>query len=409
MKKIYLHRFHGMNNYGSAMMGLVMMNELHKRLNGNVSFYFYNSENENIQLIKNEFPYPIDINEHTPKEIPWSKFRWIRSYQKRKHWFDTSEIEPYDAVIVLGGDDLSEYYTKKIYPDLIKYWAWSKKKPVVLFGQTMGPFKYWKNKWTVKNLYKEIPVFTRDYWTKNYLEKSFGLKRNIHQTADLAFLDLPAQHDRERENRILKKYKLTPGDYFTVVISGLQGKYYTPDRHVYLDNYRLLLQQLTNYDALKDKKIVLLAHTFPPHGDEAAQIRYFLENYGPLPENIVPVTEKTGPANARFILGNGLFTITGRMHAAISTFQMGKPAVSLSYSAKYEGVIGKNLQRSDLIIDANNPELWATKQILALIHQKVQYLLENYKLLNTEIETKISEQKNLLTQNIDKLAMLIDK
>lgn len=40
------------------------------------------------------------------------------------------------------------------------------------------------------------------------------------------------------------------------------------------------------------------------------------------------------------------------MHAAVSTFQMGKPAICLSYSPKYKGVISDGLNLSELVIEA---------------------------------------------------------
>ncbi len=407
MKKIFLHRFHGLNNYGSAMMGLVMMEELYKRLNGAVEFYFYNSEEEDIHLIHKEFPHEITLKEHKPVEPDWSRFKWVRSYQKRKHWFDTTEIKDYDAVIVLGGDDLSEYYTQKIYPDLIKYWAWNRKKPTILFGQTMGPFHHWKNKLVIKYLYKNIPIFTRDKKTKNYLESEFGLKQNVFQGADLAFMDLPKQSDFGLEKNILNKYGLTAGKYITVVISGLQGKYYTNDREIYLSNFKQLIESFKEIEELKDLPVVLLAHTFPPHGDEPSLIKEFIEKHQPEHPTIIPVTEKIGPTGARFILGHGLFTITGRMHAAISTFQMGKPAISLSYSTKYEGVIGKNLRRSDLIIDANHPRLWNNGSIVKSILEKIKYILSGYEQLTSEINHSVISQKEAVHQNLDKITRFI--
>ena len=84
-----------------------------------------------------------------------------------------------------------------------------------------------------------------------------------------------------------------------------------------------------------------------------------------------------------------LLNLTGRMHAAISSFQMGKPAISLSYSVKYAGIIGKDLERADLIIESAGEKLWKSREIINKIENRVNYLLENYSQLKNEINKRI--------------------
>jgi colanic acid/amylovoran biosynthesis protein len=127
---------------------------------------------------------------------------------------------------------------------------------------------------------------------------------------------------------------------------------------------------------------------------------------GEFKENVVPVTDKILQTRARFVLGNGLFTVTGRMHAAISTFQPGKPAVSLAYSAKYKGVIGQNLGREDLIVDADKPGLWNSGEMTHLITEKMDYVLANYERLKKEIAKKVAEQKSILDDNFKSISFV---
>lgn len=104
-----------------------------------------------------------------------------------------------------------------------------------------------------------------------------------------------------------------------MVISAGQrgGKYYCQDEADYLDCYRDIIGSLAQKEALADKKIVLLAHTFGRYGDETEYVRKLYDRLpGALKERTVPVTDKIFQTRARFVLGNGLFTVTGRMHAA---------------------------------------------------------------------------------------------
>jgi colanic acid/amylovoran biosynthesis protein len=155
MKKIFIHHFHCLNNYGSGMMGLVSLNELHKRYGKDVIFYCQCNGFTNFEEIYSELNIKPILKNHKAKEFVTSKYKWIRSLQKRKYIVDASEIKKYDEVIILGGDDLSEYYTTKIYRDLIKYWRWSKSTKITLLGQSIGPFYKLRNRMVMKYLYKK--------------------------------------------------------------------------------------------------------------------------------------------------------------------------------------------------------------------------------------------------------------
>ena len=388
------------------MMGLVTLNELQKRYGDDTEFYCQCNGYSSFDEIQSELSRPVNLHNHESVDPVTSRFKWIRSLQKRKYLVDASEISAYDEVIILGGDDLSEYYTPKIYRDLLKYWRWSQSHKVVLLGQSIGPFNRPKNRMVMRYFYQNIPIFVRDFWSKKYLKENFGLDQNVYQGADLAFMDLPLQHDKQMEKDILNRYGLTPKKYITLVISGLQGNYYTNDKKAYFDVYKNLINNILSDKKYAGFKIVLLAHTFPPHGDEARQIEEFLTYSRFQNPAVVAVTDKILPTRSRFILGNGLMTVTGRMHAAISTLQMGTPAIALSYSAKYQGVIGMNLGRNDLIIESNQPELWQSGKISDMIQEKMAYVHQNYRRLSDEIEEKVREQKQLVTQNFDTLTRL---
>ncbi len=393
------------------MLGLVTINELQKRYGDDTRFYCQCNDYSSFDEIQSELTNPVNLYNHEAKNFVTSKYKWIRSYQKRKYLINASEIAGYDEIFVLGGDDLSEYYTKKIYRDLLQYWRWSKTAKLILLGQSMGPFNEWRNRFVMKHFYKHIPVFVRDVWSKDYLKKEFGLDKNIYQSADLAFMDLPMQSHKNIESEILNRYGLERKKYITLVISGLQGKYYTPDKKAYFDSYKSLIMNILKNKEYQDKKLVLLAHTFPPHGNEAAQIEDFLNfiktdtTFTPVTlERITAITDKILPTRARFILGNAYMTITGRMHAAISTLQMGTPAIALSYSAKYQGVIGLNLNRTDLIIESNKPELWQNSGIVKLITDKMDYVRTNYEKLSNEIKNKVAIQKKLVEESFNTIA-----
>ena len=396
MRKILLLHFGGLENYGTGMMGLISATELHKMYNGNVEIHCDFMNDSTIDDVKSELVDDIKLVRHQDKEKKHYSNKLLRVITNMLSPFSREDVKQYDEIIILGGDDISEYYTKNIFLEILKYWYWSLKSPVTLLGQSIGPFNLTRNRIIAKLFLGKINIIARDGWTKEYLKTEFGVGNNVYQGADLAFKDLPLQSNNEIREEVLSEYKLVPNEYFTVVISGLQGKYYTSNKENFYKAYEEIIKTtLDKYSNIK--KVCLLAHTFPPHGNESIVVKEFASRFTYEYKNkVVVVSDKVNQARARFILGNGKFTITGRMHASVSTFQMGKPAISLSYSAKYQGVIGMNLNRKDLIIESNDPTLWDSGEIINLVNEKVDYVIDNYNELTSSIELKVAEQKEIV-------------
>jgi colanic acid/amylovoran biosynthesis protein len=308
----------------------------------------------------------------------------------------TGDATGADMVIVLGGDDISEYYRPNIWRILLPMWGWARHMPVVLLAQTIGPFDRLPNRLFARFLFPAFRIIPRDLWTTRYLQETFGLRDCLTQGSDLAYADLPLQHRTDIRDEVLARFGLEADRYATVVISAMQKDgYYTPDRDLYLKRWKEIVEGLLALPAMAGRKVCLLAHTFSRHyGQESDYIADPLTILSPEAlARVVPVTERVLQTRARFILGNGLLTLTGRMHPAVSTFQMGKPAITHAYSKKYEGVIGTMLDRSDLILDAKDPALWASGAIVGLTLDKAAEALGRHDALCADIRARIEVQK----------------
>jgi colanic acid/amylovoran biosynthesis protein len=408
LKKILIKNFPNLNNYGTAMMGLVAIESLVNNYGkSNVEIHCSFNKYAILEDIYKELGGKCKLITHT--DVEFERLSKISNPVFRKlstlwSMFFYKEKTIFDKTLVLGGDDFSEYYSKySASIELYKLWRYNKHTEVIMLGQTIGPFNGKINRFMFKSLLPKIKVFARDPWTVNYFKKEFNI--NINLMGDIAFNPLPIQSDVTIEKEILDKYSLKKDDYFTVVISGLfeQG-YYCDSEEIYLSRHKEVIQEVLKLNKYLDKKVVLLAHTFIPYGDESSLIqKLFLLFSEKERERIIIVKEKILSTRARFILGNGLFSITGRMHPAVSTLQMGKPSIMLSYSAKYEGVVGMSLNRSDLIIESNIPELWKSGQIVSLILNKVIYVSENYSQLTYEIQKEVKKIEYL---NLNALSQL---
>lgn len=405
-KKILILHFPNLNNYGTGMMGLITIQFLADHYGkDNLEVYCDFNNHANIDDISNELRSNIKIIKYSNKV---SKFIWglknslIRKIGKLMYILFYFGGKGFDKVIMLGGDDLSEFYSRNDAAfEIFELWKASFRTEVILLGQTIGPFNHPLNRFAAKYLLPRLRVFARDLWCVKYLKEQFGIQ--VDKMADIALLDLPLQQNRSLEQKVLSKYKLCKNEYITIVISGLQESYCNSNT-IYITRFREIIEGICDYPALMNKKICLLAHTFPPYGDETINI---VNVYKILPncikERIVLITDKILETRARFILGNGLFTLSGRMHAAVSTYQMGKPAISLSYSPKYKGVIGESIGRYDLVIEADNENLWLGNGIVSEVINKIDYLLDNYKNLCLQIHERVENEKNIIIKALESL------
>ncbi len=398
--KIMITHIQNTFNYGSAMMAINLIYYLNKKFNKNIEFYVDTKTEEDLaNLIKSTTLDNIKVNEILPdrsrlilqnREVS-SDLNWIAEYCH-------GIINNYDYFIVLGGDDLSEYYSKEqIAYELFKINRISSKIPVFLIGQTIGPFTEWRKEYAADML-KLSYIFTRDYLTYEYLSKELKIS-NVVKASDLAFLDLPKQSEYDVQS-LLKKFNLSVNEYVTVIPSGLV-KCYTSDYDSYIENWIRIVKYLIEK---KDFTIVLLPHVLrPEHCDDRIVIQDIMKKIDVRNlKKLIYIDSKLLPLEARLILGNGLFSISGRMHGAVSTFQMEKPSISLSYSVKYKGVIGQGLNCSDTIVEATGDDKWKQMKVAKEIIDKIDYLINN----SNYNSIRLRIRDNLKNCRIDVLNMI---
>ena len=393
MKKILITHVSNTLNYGSAMMAINLIYYLNKKSSEQIEFYC-DVDDYHLNRLKEETG--LD-NIYAYSNIPsnwksFSKFKKAISIIRRNLSYIQAVVNKFDEMIVLGGDDFSEYYNVKFYITLHKLFlikqlnSIAKKIPLVLYGQTIGPYTSWRKK-IVNYLFKPMSVITRDSINHKYLKQHFNFAA-INDSRDLALLDLPKQNDR---NYILKKYNLFSDNYICIVISGLQYQYCNSEK-VYIKNWEMIINAINQ--KYPDKKIVLLSHVFCRGSSDSTMIEKITNT-----DKIIKITDILLPSEARTILGNGHLTITGRMHAAVSTFQCGKPAISLSYGVKYKGVISDGLKMSKLVIEKNT-KMWNDFQVCKLITEKVEFIEKNYNDLIIEINKNVNSSKLIIEKSL---------
>lgn len=302
----------------------------------------------------------------------------------------------YDACIILGGDCISQYYSKQkfVFNQIIFHFV-SKKIPTYALGQTMGPFSgLYKNliKWGMKY----CNIFTREKANYLYLKNEFGFKR-LHEARDLAVLDIPFQNDCDMAKNVLRKYV---GDkkYVTYVPSGANLQY-TSKEDEYINEF---VQMIENTLYKTDYDVVLLAHVIHTENSNDKKIidKIYPKISAEYKNRIKIVNYLINPYEARIILGNGEYTITGRMHAAVSSINMNVMPICLSYSVKYKGVIGDVYGFNDFIIQCRGNEYWNGYKINKKVAELESRLIDNKSDYCEMIKAKNEDVKRMAMQQI---------
>lgn len=384
VNKIVVLQIPNSKNNGSAMMAINSINYFDSNVKGEVEFLcdFSSSEDEN--RIVSELNDNINVK---TLELPdfdrgtnlfsslFNRVKWIKEV--------ITLIKKHDplSILVLGGDDFSEYYSgSKIIVRLFFMYRLSQKFPVYLIGHTIGPFTSWRRK-AFGILMSKCRIVTRDAASLKHLKKDLNHEHSS-QGHDLAWFNLPKQTS-ELKLSMLKKFNLEKDKYVVVTPSGLVS-HYTNSNSDFLNSWNEISKLITS----KGLKVVFMPHVFKNNQRDdrtvIEEIKEVIVDKG----NVTYIDEMLLPSECRAILSGCHFSIACRMHAAVSTLQTGKPTIALSYSAKYAGVIGGDMRCPELVIEAADNELWKANVVDA-VGEKMSYIENNYLTLSEKISTRV--------------------
>jgi colanic acid/amylovoran biosynthesis protein len=409
--KIYIKHLYNTLNYGSMMMGENLIYYLEKELhNYNPEFYIDTKEDFHIERLREATKYHLIFKDQIFNyRLFTNKIKYVRYAEKliREKILYQKAKQYYNVIFMLGGDDFSEIYfnipndnlaIKNIFRQLTTF---NKMGLFYMIGQTIGPYTGIRKKWA-RECFKHITIYSRDDESAKYMEEE--LNKSVRKSRDLAFLDLGLQKEYNQNYRkILQKYGLQSNEYITFVGTGLINLY-TKNEEDFIDTFVKIINMVQK--KYPKKTLVWLSHVVTRNGvaNDNVLLNKINKKYNSFADKkMVVIKDEILPVEARIILGNGLFTITCRMHAAVSTFQMNKPAICLSYSPKYKGVIGDGLNMHELVLEAKSEELWQG-EIVNLVLDKIEYVGKNYQKLITNITQKVQESQKIVCQTIDEIA-----
>lgn len=272
--------------------------------------------------------------------------------------------EYYDADVVLsiGGDSLTEDYGKLLFlPYVINFlFPILLKKPIVLSGESIGPFKWWVNKVLARFLFNRMRLITlREENSRASLRKLKIERVPIYVTADSAFLLEPISTQRSLE--ILQKEGLRVKRFPLVGISASKiTSYYKRDNDSFEQRYQKyikLIARITDYiiDSL-DAVVIFIPHsteTWKKNDDRtvAADVYKLMDKNR---EKIILIKGDYPVEESKGIIGQCDLFISTRLHATIASTSMCVPTIAIGYSSKTEGIIGKMLGYKEYALDIDH-------------------------------------------------------
>ena len=299
------------------------------------------------------------------------------------------------VIIVLGGDDISEYYGRVRLLDILLRLNFLKKaeKKVYLLGQSIGPMHSWQITLGKRVLSRMDKIYHRGSRSYNYVTDVLGVKNNSFLSSDLGFLDLP----RQSEAFDIEKFGIQHQRYITFVPSGFWAGY--PNNYeAYLEGLIGIANYITQKCEVLDMRMVLLPHVLRWTYDREL-VKEIITKMGN--NHIIAINDVLLPFQARAILGSSYFVVTQRMHGAISSLQKGVPAISLSYSEKFSEVIGNYLDLPELVVEIRKAHFGDD---IDKASSAIDWCLQNMATFKARIEKAVIKAKRDALFQIEDLA-----
>lgn len=237
-----------------------------------------------------------------------------------------------DVIVDLSGDTFSD--VGAFSPDVISslIFAYSFKKPLIIYSQSIGPFKKHFIPIARHVIEKADKIVVREKITEKYL-RSLGVKSQVDLVPDCAFALEPSK--KERIDSILSKEKITlKKPLVGLSVNGMVGD----------DNYIATMARVVDH-ITEDLKANVI---FVPH--VVARAEHYTDDDRSIGEKIyeLAVTKKNvniikgdySPNDLKGIISLCDMFIGGRMHANIAALSTNVPTIATSWSHKYHGIMG---------------------------------------------------------------------
>ena len=298
----------------------------------------------------------------------------------------SSTIQEYasaDIIINLSGDSFSDSkggFSISISSAILL--GRSLKKPMVLYSQSIGTFRWITTSLARYCLNNVNLVIVREEITKSYL-KELGIKSPVYLTADCAFILDPAPCGRVKD--ILSKERINTTKKPLI---GISANAMLDDKE---SNYAKSMAQLIDYVIEKlNAQIVFVPHVVAINeGDKGDDLGIGEKIYklARNKENINLIKGDYSPEELKGIIGLCDIFIGGRMHANIAALSSYVPTMATAWSHKYYGIM-RAVGQENYVCDFKTMNFEE-------LRLKIDDLWDNKEKIREELKVKVEDQKRL--------------
>jgi len=286
-----------------------------------------------------------------------------------------------DIIIDLSGDsylDKKGFFSFYLSSNLLL--AIALKKPIILYSQTIGPFKKILVPFNRFCLNKVNLIMVREKITKSYLEKIEIKSDKIKLMPDCAFV-LDSEPPIKIQNLIIEDEKNNKkpivGISLNVILDSLNKE------------YTIIMAQTIDYLIKKyDVQVILVPHVIIAHEgcqQDDRDLGKKICNFVNEKNNIILLNDDYSPEELKGIIGLSTIFIGGRMHANIAALSNNIPTIAISWNNKYEGIM-KDLKQEKYVIQLQNLNVNDLKS-------KIDDLWINKELIQIKLKLKTDEMK----------------
>lgn len=261
-----------------------------------------------------------------------------------------------DLVVDLSGDTITGDYgnvavLESVYAICLGVFF---KKPTVMLAQSLGPFAQDRvRKKALGVLNRCQAVVLRDQASIDFFLDHGGNADIVHCVPDTAFALDPVPLEEARRRVRAEEDLSLPDAYIAINVSietlhRVPGKTLEEREARYKDLFLSIVQEA----AERNRAVVLVPHVVWERRDDREAARILAEacrarGY----TGVYNLQADYNCKELKAVIGNAECLIASRMHAMVAAVSMGVPVLGLSYSHKYDGVIGTPFGISDFILE----------------------------------------------------------
>lgn len=325
-----------------------------------------------------------------------------------------SEYLKADVGIDVSGDGFSDFGQHGVFSSISHAYQLLLgvvlKKPVVVYAQSIGPFRTKLTTYLAKFVLNKVDLITvREEISKRYLETIGVRTAPTYLTADSAFLLKPATS--ERVDMIFANESVECAHGPLIGISGSQVVHRWAfncrgsSARRYMEYVKAMARAIDYVIENMDANVIIVSQTTgvqARHDDRMAATSIY-ENVKNK-HNAKVLTSELTPAEYKGVIGRCHMFIGSKMHSAIASTSMMVPTISIAYSHKIDGIIGRMLKQEKAIVDIRTSNY---DEFLCDLLSKIDYVWSNRNQIRDELRKQIRVIQKQAQLNAKLTAILI--